>query len=192
MSRRLWVLAALLGLCGCEEDVFQRMRKQPRFLPYTVNPLFGDGRAMRVPPEGTVSWESQQGPRVSTLWREGGAYVERLPLPLTRDLLARGQKGFDIYCATCHGVLGDGRSLIASKMGLRAPPSLHGKPLPLGYTFEVVTLGRGLMGSYASELTVADRWAVVAYVEALRRSQAVPVERLSPELRQQLRKETTP
>lgn len=38
---------------------------------------------------------------------------------------------------------------------------------PAGYSFAVVTRGKGRMPSYAAQLTTEERWAVVLYVERL-------------------------
>ena len=93
-------------------------------------------------------------------------------------------------CGTCHGPLGDGDSIVATQMSLRPPPSLHNyaNRAP-GYIFEVATHGFGMMASYAAELSVEERWAVVAYVRALQVSQNVPVTDLPPDLRRKLDQE---
>ena len=131
-------------------------------------------------------------------------YVTEIPIRVDRSLLDRGQHGFDIYCATCHGLLGDGDSLVAQNMPLRPPPSLlthqpHGTSevtgdagahdggghahLSAGHVFEVISQGYGFMPSYANELRVEERWAVVAYLEALRLSQSARVAELPASLR---------
>ena len=72
-------------------------------------------------------------------------------------------------------------------MSLRPPPSLHRYiDRPPGYIFEVITKGFGMMASYAAELTVEERWAVVAYVRALQLSQGTAAAELPPDVRQQL------
>ncbi len=111
------------------------------------------------------------------------------PIPVSRKLLELGRKRFDITCATCHGPLGDGNSIVATQMALRPPPSLIKAQYvqkPAGYIYEVVTKGFGLMASYASELTVEERWAVVAYLRALQLAQNTPAAALPPDVRQQL------
>jgi cytochrome c553 len=112
-----------------------------------------------------------------------------VPLPVSRKLLELGRKRFDITCATCHGPLADGKSIVATQMALRPPPSLQQAQYvakPAGYIYEVITKGFGLMASYAAELSVEERWAVVAYLRALQISQNTPVGALPPEIRQQL------
>jgi mono/diheme cytochrome c family protein len=93
---------------------------------------------------------------------------------VTPKLLALGRKRYDITCATCHGPAGDGVSIVGTQMALRPPPSLVTQKYiekPSGYIFEIATKGFGLMASYAAELSVEERWAVVAYIRALQLSQ---------------------
>ena len=114
-------------------------------------------------------------------------YVKTVPIPVTRKLLDLGRKRYDITCGTCHGPLGDGDSIVARQMSLRPPPSLHRYATkPAGYIYEVATKGFGMMASYAAELTVEERWAVVAYIRALQLSQGTPAAELPPAVRQQL------
>jgi mono/diheme cytochrome c family protein len=100
-------------------------------------------------------------------------YVEALPVPLTMELLARGQERFDIYCAVCHDRTGSGDGMVVRK-GYTRPPSLHSERLVaarLGHFFNVMTSGFGAMPSYAALLSVPDRWAIAGYIRALQLSQ---------------------
>ena len=126
----------------------------------------------------------------SPLWeieRILSVYVKTIPVPVTRKLLDLGRKRYDITCGTCHGPLGDGDSIVARQMALHPPPSLHRYiDKPAGYIFEVATKGFGMMASYAAELTVEERWAVVAYIRALQLSQNTPAAELPGDVRQRL------
>lgn len=156
---------ALLGLaagCGRGADVIDwlRMKDQSemKVMPYAETPYFEDGIAMRLPPAGTVAHDREA----------------ITPPPVDVALLARGRQRFDIVCAACHGVLGDGDTEVARHMALRPPPSLHEpriRALPPERVVEVIRLGFGLMPSYATVLPPRDRWAVVAYLRALQLSQ---------------------
>jgi mono/diheme cytochrome c family protein len=116
--------------------------------------------------------------------------VALAPVRLDADLLALGRRKFDVHCATCHGVLGDGQSQVALNMSLRKPPSLHEyRSVPDGYIFQVITRGFGLMPSYAGDLSPHERWAVVAYVRALQLSQAASLQQVPPQIRQRLDRE---
>jgi mono/diheme cytochrome c family protein len=111
-------------------------------------------------------------------------------VPVTPELLAVGRKRFEINCAVCHGLLGDGDSLVARNMAQRPPPSLHRRVWAEdGRYYQVVAQGFGIMPSYAAELTIEERWAVVAYVRALQISQRARIEQASAEDRARLERE---
>jgi len=196
-SRFLFALAGVLPLLSavaCDENILDPMAdRQPRVHVYKESAFFDDGLSMRAPPDGTVPRERIVMNRVLTTGHEGEtgqiaangervpSYAKAIPLPVTRQLLELGRKRFDITCANCHGPIGDGNSIVATQMSLRPPPSLHKySDRAPGYIFDVITKGFGLMASYAAEMTIEERWAVVAYVRALQLSQAVPLDRLPP------------
>ena len=192
MSARLAIVAlvgvALLG--GCENVVpevdLQQMNSQYKLLPYAATTLFDDGRAMQPPPIGTVARDRVVGHPELTDGLVDGAYVDRIPYPLTHELMAVGRFGFETYCAACHGADGSGRSPVAHNMELRRPPPLTAEPVrsfPAGRIFQVATEGYGLMPSYALELSTRERWAVVAYLRALQLSRSVSLDALPPALR---------
>jgi len=197
MSRRLQILAAVsllsLGVAGCDENLLNPMHgEQPKVKAYEPSAFFEDGLAMRKPPAGTVPRDritlndkllkgKVTGPDGNDL------YVTKVPLTVDTELMKRGQERFDIYCATCHGALGDGKSIVATQMALRPPPSLvEYRDRPIGYVYDVITNGFGLMASYEAQLPVEDRWAVVAYVRALQISQSQTVSDIPPEERTRL------
>jgi mono/diheme cytochrome c family protein len=94
--------------------------------------------------------------------------VGNIPVEVDKKLLTLGQKKYNIVCSQCHGVLGDGNSIVAENMALRLPPSLlelQGKPA--GHFYAAINEGYGVMPSFSGELDVHERWAVVAYVRAL-------------------------
>src|SRR6185312_14393767 len=114
--------------------------------------------------------------------RDRDEYAQANPYPVTASLLARGRQRFDIYCAPCHGALGDGDGYIVRR-GFPSPPSYHIARLrnaPDRYFVDVMTNGYGLMYSYADRVSPADRWAIVAYIRALQASQHAAVAALSP------------
>jgi mono/diheme cytochrome c family protein len=199
----LQALSLVLGLAavGCDENILDPMAdRQQKSIRYKESPFYADGLSMRAAPEGTVPRERiTLNPRLTTGRDPDGPlqpnmeplpnYVATVPLPMSRKLLDLGRKRFDITCATCHGPLADGKSIVATQMSLRPPPSLQDPKYvtkPAGYIYEVISKGFGLMASYAAELSVEERWSVVAYLRALQLSQNTPVGALSPEIRQQL------
>lgn len=96
------------------------------------------------------------------------------PPPVTLALLQRGQERFRIYCTPCHSEIGDGHGMIVLR-GFPAPPSYHINRLreaPVQHFYNVITNGYGAMYSFAARVQPTDRWAVVAYIRALQRSQS--------------------
>jgi mono/diheme cytochrome c family protein len=203
MTRALTMFgfAALLATAGCDENILDQMAdSQPKANRYKESHFYEDGLSMRAAPEGTVPRERiTLNPRLTTGREADGPvqpnteplpnYVATVPVPMSRKLLELGRKRFDITCGTCHGPLADGNSIVATQMALRPPPSLlQAKYVskPAGYIYEVISKGFGLMANYSAELTVEERWAVVAYLRALQLSQSTPASALPPEARQQL------
>jgi mono/diheme cytochrome c family protein len=173
---------ALLAL-GCRQD----MHDQPRYEPLEASKFFADGMASRQLPEGTVA-RGHLGEDVafSTGKDAAGNVVAELPVPATgqalKQLLERGHQRFDIYCSACHGRLGDGHGM-AVRRGFKQPPSFHDERLvnsPVGYYFDVMTHGFGVMPSYAPSIPPEDRWAIAAYVRALQLSQRAHLADLTP------------
>ncbi len=124
---------------------------------------------------------------LSTGYVDGKA-AEEFPFNVTVDVFERGQERFDIYCSPCHGVTGDGNGQVVQR-GFPTPPSLHETRLqqaPVGYLFSVITNGNGVMPSYASQIPVEDRWAIVAYVRALQLSQNASLENVPSNERSKL------
>lgn len=174
----------------------QDMGKQPKYKPQADNPLFADGRAMRSPVPGTVARgefgleEPRSTGKTGAVWASGNA------LPVTMPLLRRGQERYAIYCAPCHGLAGFGDGLVARRAdqlqeGTWVPPtSLHTgqvRARPDGHLFNTMSQGIRNMPGYAAQIPEDDRWAIVAYVRALQRSQNGRVEDVPPELRSSLR-----
>ncbi|HET7621838.1 MAG TPA: cytochrome c [Gemmatimonadaceae bacterium] len=177
------VLLTTLTACSREHGTvaptFERMLVQPRYEPYGASSFFPDGRAMRLPPSGTVSREQLADSALvpaSVPATTGADSTEAMPLQVTDELLAIGQSRFGIYCAVCHGTLADGNSVVGSNMVQCAPPSLLSarvRAMPPTALYNVIANGLGRMPAYAPELPVKQRWAVVAYVRQLQ-SRAPP------------------
>lgn len=171
---RRFAVAALLvaAACGRKADYidWQRMEEQAKGTPYRDTPYFSDGRVLQVPPEETVSREDTLGEPNLTEGMVGTTYTGRIPFRVTAEVMERGRERFNITCAACHGLAGDGESEVAKQMTLRKPPSLVEPSIrayPPGRIFRVITFGYGLMPTYGTHLSVHDRWAVIAYLRAL-------------------------
>jgi mono/diheme cytochrome c family protein len=176
--------AALAGAAACRQD----MHDAPRFKPLQENAFYEDGRASRAIPAGTVARGFLKDDDVFYTGMQAGAPVERIPMPLTDVVVARGRERFNIYCSPCHGVAGDGDGMIV-KRGYKRPTSYHDPRLRnerAGYFFDVMTRGFGQMPDYAAQVTPKDRWAIVAYIRALQLSQHASVGDLNAEERTRL------
>ncbi len=93
-----------------------------------------------------------------------------------------------MFCAPCHGRTGEGNGMIVQR-GFRQPPSYHEDRLrtaPAGYFFDVITNGFGAMQDYSSQVPVADRWAITAYIRALQLSQQASMEDVPADRRAEL------
>jgi mono/diheme cytochrome c family protein len=150
---------------------------QERFDPQAANSFFADGRAMRPPVPGTVARGFLRDDAPFFFGRSAnGSFVENAPLPMTMDLLRRGQERYNIYCGPCHGPAGDGNGIIMTGgYGYVPAPTYHSEALraqPDGYLYNVVVNGVRSMPGYGTQIPVADRWAIVVYIRALQRSQS--------------------
>jgi mono/diheme cytochrome c family protein len=189
-AARLCCGLSLLLLAACDDLLprigWERMTDQARGKAYRASRFFPDGKLMRTPPDGSVPVERARLPAALSEDSRAGAYVSAPPLRVDRALLTRGRERFDTFCAPCHGIDGSGESLVARHMTLRRPPSLLVEPVasfPAGRVFRVAGGGYGLMPGFAHELPPADRWAVVAYLHALQRSQSTELASLPAALR---------
>jgi len=170
VTRPAALLLAVAFLAGCPG--LDPMQRQPKYKAYQPSEFHADGLAMRTPPAGTVPYGSVGDPALQRGVGADGKPLSRAPVAFTLPLLTTGRKKFDIHCAACHGLGGDGQSRVALNMSLRKPPSLHlYRDVPDGYLFQVASQGFGLMPGYAAELTPEERWAVVGYLRALQLSQ---------------------
>ena len=179
------VVLALAATVACRQD----MHDQPKFIPLRPSEFFSDGRSERPLLEGTVArGHLKDDAAFYTGKGPDGKPINEFPFPVTREVIERGQQRFNIYCAPCHGRLGNGDGMIPRR-GFRHPPTYHQDRLrnaPNGYIFDVITTGFGAMQDYAAQIEPRDRWAIVAYVRALQLSQNASISDVPPEARGQL------
>ena len=163
-------------------EVFPDMDHQAKYKPQAESKFFADGRADRPIPAGTVPFgrsSEQADPAFlkadDALYagkNADGSFVRGFPVEVTQQLVERGQNRFQIYCAPCHGKLGDGNGITKS-YGMVATPTYHDdrlRGMAEGEIFNTITNGKNTMFPYADKLSPEDRWAVVAYVRALQRA----------------------
>lgn len=193
----LWV--TIIGLVvltvGCRYD----MQDQPRYKAFKQNDFFSDKKAMRDLPEGTVArgklhedkafytgkkenagGAATTAPAATATDASGNTVIttfpdaiEEFPVPITKQLVDRGEERYRVFCIVCHGPVGNGDGMIVRR-GFSKPPTYNDDRLrnaPVGHFFDVITNGWGKMNSYASQIPAADRWAIVAYIRTLQISQ---------------------
>jgi len=174
------------------------MDNQASYKSQQVNPMFADRRAMRLPVAGTVA-RVPGGLVFDEAFQSGvvdDAYVAEFPRPVTGEAVQRGRERYDIYCAPCHGLSGHGDGIVGQRadslqQGSWVPPSsFHIEPANtrnVGHIFNTITNGIRNMPAYGSQIPAEDRWAIVAYVRALQRSQQARLSDVPPEQRSGLR-----
>ncbi len=159
-------------------QVVYDMDNQPYHKAQSENAFFADGRSMRKPPQGTVASGQL---RVDDSFFAGTVgndttFVTAMPLPVTEALLNRGQDRFNIFCAPCHGLSGNGNGPVhvramALAEGTWTPPTDLGSQSvidrPVGHIYNTISRGIRNMPSYGSQVAPEDRWAIVAYVRAI-------------------------
>lgn len=187
-------LLLLLLVSGCRRD----MQDQPKIKPLRGSTFFSDGLGSRQPIEGTVArgflrsdtefftgkkakapgatatpaqqqTAGTQGSPASTFPDD----IDTFPLPVTKEVVQRGRQRYDIFCSACHGLTGNGDGMIVRR-GFRRAASFNDDRLrqaPVGHFFDAMTNGWGAMPSYAAQIPVQDRWAIIAYIRALQISQ---------------------
>lgn len=157
------------------------MDDQPKAQAQEASAFFADGKVMRSPVAGTVARGDLAAlgadSAVATGRGADGEPVATSPVPVDEHLLARGAQRYAIYCAPCHAASGNGKSMLRERAGVATADllQLRLRQAPDGYLFDVVSRGFGLMPSYAYQVPVADRWAIIAHVRELQRD-AEPVE----------------
>jgi mono/diheme cytochrome c family protein len=172
-GRHGWLAAAVLlsaaAVTGCRQD----MHNQPKYIPLRDSEFFANGSSARPLPEDTVARGTLEDDAAFYTGKENGVPVTELPIPLTQQLLDRGEQRFEIYCAPCHDRSGNGEGMIVRR-GYKQPPSYHIDRLrqaPIGHFFDVMTNGFGAMPHYRAQVQPRDRWAIAAYIRALQLSQ---------------------
>jgi mono/diheme cytochrome c family protein len=166
------------------------MDSQPKYEAQEESEFFEDKLTMRQPVAGTVARGDL---REDDAYYRGknadGSLIDRMPVDITMELLQRGKERYNIYCSPCHDQTGSGKGIIIKK-GFLPPPSFHLDRLrqsPDGHFYDVISNGIRNMPSYKHQIPVADRWAIVAYVRALQRSQNAKAGDVPEEIREELK-----
>jgi mono/diheme cytochrome c family protein len=205
---------------GSPLEVFPDMVRQMKVRAQAPLGFFADGRGPRLPVAGTVpiGYEMpkpqtdatpaaagvipEEHSRVAfsvgtdyyNTGKMGGQWGTGLPIKVTPELMERGRQRFNITCAMCHGPTAAGNG-ITKQYGLATVVTLQDdriRKMADGEIFNTITNGKNTMMAYGPNVTVADRWAVIAYLRALQRSQGATPADVPPEHRAELEKPATP
>jgi mono/diheme cytochrome c family protein len=183
--------------------IFTDMERQPKLRPQTANAFFENGMSSRLPVVGTIdrSQPVQVGQKLVYPWEDSPVatgrvpgttnFVELNPMPITTELLQRGQQIFDINCAACHSKLGDGNGTPKRIGAMAVAANHHDKrivELTDGELFNTVSYGKTLMQGYAGNLPIQDRWAAIAYLRALQLSRLGSMDEVPEAARSALKK----
>jgi len=155
-------------------EIFPDMDRQPKLRPETRDNFFPDQLSSQLPVPGTIARGTPYEDSPANTGRITGTtnFIETIPIPITEQLMARGRQRYEINCSPCHSAVGDGNG-ITKKLGMAVVTSLQDKRIvvmPDGEVFNTITYGKNLMGGYGANVSIQDRWAIVAYVRALQRS----------------------
>jgi hypothetical protein len=204
------VVLAVLLIAGKRGDlsrnrpiqIFPDMKRQLKLRPQTANGFFASGLSSQLPPPGTIAQEkpltvggrevySFEDVPVNTGRVPGTTnFVELSPMPVTGLILARGQQRYTIYCAPCHGQTGEGNGITKKIGAMAVVANLHDKAIviqPDGAIFNTVSHGKNNMQGYAPQISVEDRWAIIAYLRALQLSRLGSVDDLPADVRAKLK-----
>jgi mono/diheme cytochrome c family protein len=173
-ARRFLALAALtLFVAGAGTACRQDMHDAPRYDPYEDSAVFAKGSSAQPLVAGTVPRGFLDEDTALYTGKVNDEPVAEFPFAITRGDLDRGEVRFNTFCAPCHDRTGAGSGM-AVQRGFRQPPTFHQdrlRQVPVGYVFDVITNGFGQMPDYRAQVTVEDRWRIVAYIRALQLSQ---------------------
>jgi hypothetical protein len=165
------LLLTMAGTVGCRLD----MHIQPRYNPLAKSDFFPDQRAARPLVDGTVARGDERADTYFYTGKIGSNPGEYMPFPVTKEVMEHGRERYNIYCSPCHSLLGDGNGIIPSRGFRKKPPSYHIDRLmkaPIGYFYDVMTNGYGIMQDYSAQVSPYDRWCIAAYIRALQLSQS--------------------
>jgi len=173
-------------------EIFPDMNRQPKLRPQNTDAFFEDGKSSRMPIAGTIARGDHYEDLPVNTGRIPGTtnFIDIIPVEVTAKLMARGQQRFNINCSPCHGAQADGNG-ITKKYGMAVVANLHDKrivELNDGEIFNTITYGKGLMGPYGPNVTIEDRWAIIAYLRALQLSQLGTVDDVPEQMRSTLKK----
>ena len=172
----------------------QDMDVQPSYHPQQASAMFADGRAVRPAVIGTIArgelGEDDHYFRGRAMMQKGAveelAFFAGFPdrIAVDENLADRGRERYAIYCAVCHDETGSGNGIvhqraIALQESKWVPPTnlltQEIRDRPEGQLFQAISDGVRNMPGYKTQISVRDRWAIVAYLRQLRAADPVAI-----------------
>jgi mono/diheme cytochrome c family protein len=186
-QRLTLLLGVSLFVTGCHTDMWvQPKYHDPLSMEHSPSGahVFPDSAVSRPLVEHTVPRDHLREDDAFFTGFKGGKLINYFPIPISKEVILRGQDRFTIYCVPCHGQLGNGKGMIAQRgFELRRPVGNYHtdrlRKMPVGHFYDVITNGYGAMFSYASRVEPQDRWAIAAYIRVLQLSQNATVKDLT-------------
>jgi mono/diheme cytochrome c family protein len=142
---------------------------------YTSNPVFADSLTMQVPPDGAIARGEIPYPyhpkSMDDQIKAGQELVN--PVEATPENISNGKEQYQIFCAICHGDLGDGKGYLYTSKRFTAMPRVLNDDYvlskPDGEIYHVISLGTvsGLMGPHAAQIRPENRWKIIHYMRTL-------------------------
>jgi mono/diheme cytochrome c family protein len=130
-----------------------------------------------VPPAGTIK-RGEQFYR-PTLTDTTGTYNLSGSMKNPYDTIAMNKvemdeagRLFNVNCGICHGAKGGGNGPIAAAGHVGGVANLTADAyvaMADGTMYHSITYGKGVMGSYASQITKAQRWMIIKYIRTLQK-----------------------
>jgi mono/diheme cytochrome c family protein len=168
-----------MGLMSCNSGSMRRnpgkvyapdMTYSRAYDAYTANPVFADSLSSQKPVMGTIAIGHDMPDHLA----EGDTNAYKTfttSYRFNEAELKEGGRLYMIYCGICHGSDLDGNGPLYASGKFPAMPAnfKDGKYLHMsvGQMYAAIKYGKNLMGSYASQLDIKQRWQVIAYIKQI-------------------------
>ena len=166
-------------------EVFPDMDRMGKYKPQAENTFYVDGMADRPAVPGTVAAGSFNEDHYFSTGKINNQWGKGFPVKVNHKLIQLGEEKFNIHCSVCHGLSGDGNG-ITKTYGMIATPTYHSnrlRSMPEGEIFNTITHGKNTMGAYGVKLRLHERWAIIAYMRTLQKSQNARLEDVPLDMR---------